>query len=399
MDAIQLKEPDRVPIAPVMEAFPVYYSNLTIKQAMEDYTILAAAFDKFFADFKPDLGWDPIIMYPAKPMEILDIKWFRWPGHGIDDPMQMYQFIEGEFLKDDEYDELIFDPTHFMMTKWFPRCFGACKGMEYLNLRGAMWFGFMGATCAFANPDVRNSLKALIEAGEEYGKWFEFLGKYDQKMQEVHGIPVAYGAFGYAPFDMLGDSIRGTIPVLLDMHERPEKLVAAVEKMLPIGVENVTGQTKGSGRPFVYIWLHKGVDEFMSDEQYRTFYWPTFQKYLLALVDAGLIPMVYVEGNYNTRLELLKDVPKGKIVYTFEGTDVFKAKKILGDVACIGGNVPNAMLQYGTVAEVEDYCKRLIDVCGVGGGFIMDTAALVDEAKVENFEAMFRVTQEYGKYR
>ena len=109
--------------------------------------------------------------------------------------------------------------------------------------------------------------------------------------------------------------------------------------------------------------------------------------------------MVYVEGNYNKRLEVIKDVPKGKLVYTFEGTDVFEAKKVLGDVACIGGNVPNTLLQYGTAEEVEEYCKRLIDICGVDGGFIMDTAALVDEAKPENLEAMFRVTQDYGTYK
>ncbi len=55
-DAVQLKEPDRVPLMPVMEAFPVYYAGLTIQEAMEDYHKLEAAFDKFFRDFQPDLG-------------------------------------------------------------------------------------------------------------------------------------------------------------------------------------------------------------------------------------------------------------------------------------------------------------------------------------------------------
>lgn len=399
MDVVQLKEPDRVPLMPVMEAFPVYYAGLTIQEAMYDYYKLEEAFDKFFTDFQPDLGWDPIIMYPAKPMETVDIKWFKWPGHGIEDPKQMYQFIEGEYMKAEEYEDFLFDPTHFMQTKWIPRCFGALKGMENLALRGSMWFGFMGSFSAFANKGLQDSLKAIIKAGEDYAEWFNFLNKYDKKMEKELGIPVAYGAFGYAPFDMLGDSLRGTVPILMDMYERPEKLLAAVEKMLHIGIESTVSAAKATGRPFIWIWLHKGVDEFMSDQQFRKFYWPTFQRYLLALIDEGLIPIVYVEGNYNKRLEVIKDIPKGKVIYTFEGTDVFKAKEILGDVACIGGNVPNVMLQYGTVQEVEEYCKKLIDFCGINGGFIMDTAALVDEAKPENLEAMFRVTQEYGKYK
>ena len=42
-DAVALKEPDRVPIIPVMEAFPVYYGGKTIKQVMDDYRETKAA--------------------------------------------------------------------------------------------------------------------------------------------------------------------------------------------------------------------------------------------------------------------------------------------------------------------------------------------------------------------
>lgn len=144
--------------------------------------------------------------------------------------------------------------------------------------------------------------------------------------------------------------------------------------------------------------MHKGTDEFMSREQFKKFYWPSLQQYIIALTEADLIPMVYVEGHYNMRLDIIKDVPKGKVYYTFEYTDVFEAKKILGDVACIGGNVPNVMLQYGEPKEVEEYCKKLIDICGEGGGFIMDTGALVDAAKPDCLKAMFETTFTYGQY-
>ena len=154
-----------------------------------------------------------------------------------------------------------------------------------------------------------------------------------------------------------------------------------------------------SGRQYVWIWLHKGVDTFMSNEQYRKFYWPTLQKLIIGIIEAGLTPVVYCEGSYNTRLEILRDVPKGKVVYNFETVDMLKAKKVLGDVACIAGNVPNVMLSYGTPKEVEDYCKRLIDTCAPGGGFMMDSSALIDEAKPENIRAMFETTLNYGIYK
>ena len=76
-----------------------------------------------------------------------------------------------------------------------------------------------------------------------------------------------------------------------------------------------------------------------------------------------------------------------------------RAKKILGDTVCIRGNVPASLLIGGSKPEVEDYCKKLIDVVGDGGGFIMDGAiGIPDEAKLENVRAMAEVTKEYWKY-
>ena len=77
---------------------------------------------------------------------------------------------------------------------------------------------------------------------------------------------------------------------------------------------------------------------------------------------------------------------------------MIKAKDILGDRVCIRGNVPISLLATGTPDEVKSYCKKLIDHAGRGGGFIMDAAAHVTEAKAENLRTMFEFTKEYGVY-
>jgi uroporphyrinogen-III decarboxylase len=397
-DAIALKEPDRVPLILTVQAFPMYTYGLTIKDAMYNYEKTEMIFNKFYEEYKPDLAWDPIDMYPAKVLEILGIKWFRWPGRGINDPNQMYQYIEDEYMRADEYDELIFDPTHFIQTKWIPRSFSALKGLRHLFMRESPWFGFFNTFHTFSLKEVQDSLKKLIEAAEEIDKWFKFLNYYDRKLEKM-GFPIAYGGFGYAPFDMLGDTLRGTVPILQDICDRPEKLLQAVEKFLPIALESSIRAAKSTGRPFIWIWLHKGIDQFMSDSQFKKFYWATLQKYIYGLIDEGLTPVVYVEGSYNTRLEILREVPTGKVIYNFENTDMFRAKKILGDVACIAGNVSNSLLAFGSPQEVENYCKKLIDICGKGGGFIMDSAALIDNAKPENIKIMCNTVKEYGKYK
>jgi uroporphyrinogen-III decarboxylase len=56
------------------------------------------------------------------------------------------------------------------------------------------------------------------------------------------------------------------------------------------------------------------------------------------------------------------------------------------------------MLKTGTPDEVKAYCKKLIDVVGKDGGFIMDASTVVDDANPDNLKAMFAITKEYGVY-
>jgi len=398
LDAVALKEPDRVPIIPFTQAFPMYYAGVSIQEAMNEFDKCAYALDKFYAEFKPDLGWDPILMYPAKFMEFVGVKWFRWPGYGIDDPEQMYQYLEGEYMKEDEYDELLFDPTQFMLQKWLPRSVEVFEGLKDLSFRSSMWFGFFGSIGQFGNKEVQKALKKLMEASAMLQEWNDFIAEYDEKMENEFEVPVAYGALGWPPFDMLGDTMRGSYGILTDMYDRPEKILAVLEKFTKMAIDNAIAATDASGRKIVFIALHKGIDSFMSKEFFAKFYWPTLQEYLVGLIEADLLPHVYVEGAYNTRLDFLKDIPKGKVIYNFETTDMFTAKKELGDIACIAGNVPNDMLMIGTPEEVDEYCKRLIGECGQGGGFMLDSSALIDNAKPENVRAMFESIEKYGIY-
>lgn len=398
-DAVSLKEPDRVPIIPVMEAFPIYYGGTaTIQECMYDFKKTEPCFDKFFEDFKPDLGWDPIMIFPAQVLENLGINWFRWPGHGIDKPNVMYQYLEDEYMKEDEYDEAIFDMTHFMMTKWIPRSFKKIEGFKKLYFRNAMWFGFLASFGAF-DDEVVKSFQAAAEAAKVMAEWGKYLEYYRNKMKNRFGIPLAYGGFAYAPFDMIGDSLRGTRGILLDMYDNPDKLLKLIDNVTRYAIEDQIKGATASGCPYVWFWLHKGVDEFMSDEKYARFYWPSLQKYIIALVEAGLVPVIYCEGKYNTRLKYLKDVPKGKVIYDFETMDMAAAKRELKDVACIAGNVPNSLLSYGTEKEVSEYTRRMIETCGEGGGFMLDTSALVDDAIPENLMAMFEAADRFGRYK
>jgi uroporphyrinogen-III decarboxylase len=53
------------------------------------------------------------------------------------------------------------------------------------------------------------------------------------------------------------------------------------------------------------------------------------------------------------------------------------------------------MLVAGTPDQVREYCKKLFDVVGDGGGFILDAGVgIPDEAKPENVLAMYEFAKE-----
>jgi hypothetical protein len=146
----------------------------------------------------------------------------------------------------------------------------------------------------------------------------------------------------------------------------------------------------------VFIALHKGQEFFMSQEQYRTFYWPGFKALMLGLIDAGLNPCPFVEGEYTSRLEFLADVPPGRVCYRFENVDFEKAKEILKGRACIEGGMPISLMVTGSPDEVKERCKKMIDLFGKDGGYIMNAGVGMDDAKAENVKAMISFSKEYG---
>jgi uroporphyrinogen-III decarboxylase len=218
-----------------------------------------------------------------------------------------------------------------------------------------------------------------------------------QQLKEA-GFPIFFVGGTEAPFDFIGDFLRGRKNVMLDMYRRPEKLLEAVGKLLPMAIETGVMGAKMSGNPRVFIAVHGGIEAFMSVEQYKRFYWPTFRELLHGLVKGGCNPVVLVEGGSTSRLEFLRDVPPGKVCYIFEDVDLKKAKESLSGIACIAGNVPMRLLATGTPEDIKVYCKMLIDTLGRDGGYIMSSGGSMDNARAENIKVMIDFTKEYGVY-
>ena len=400
MDAIALKKPDRVPALAMFGLLPAKMMGTTFEVDMNDPVKHYEANYRANLDLMPDLANPPLFFAPI--LEALDFKQLKWPGYGLSADAS-FQFVEGEYMKADEYDAFLYDPTDFIIRTYWPRVFGKMNifGPQMMPLRDVISY-YMGANAGFipfGMPQALETMEALRKAGEATIRALNGAVESAQHLAAA-GFPLYFGGCTQAPFDTLADYFRGTKGSMIDMYRQPEKVVRACEKLLPMMLEYAIGAAKMSGNPRVLIPLHKGAEGFMSIEQFKKFYWPTFRELLISLINEGLTPICMVQGGYTSRLDIISNVPVGKVCYWFESVDLMKARATLAGKVCIKGLLPMSLLVAGSIDEVKAHCKILIDALGKDGGYIMGPAAgSLQDAKVENVRAMFEFTREYGVYK
>ena len=402
-DAIALKTPDRVPIwFQDASFFPAKYTGITFKEAMYESDKVFAAYKKTFLDFEPDFYFNPghALHTPGDALEELDCRQVVLPGQKGIPVNHSFQFVEDEYMTAEEYDELLDDPTAFTISKYVPRVYGKMKPLETLPPVKTLLLGYFGmpASGGMVSDEILDAMESFCKAGRIVQKHQVKAAAFVEEMAGL-GFPLACGAITLAPFDLIGDTLRGLRGILMDMYRCPDKLLAAIDKVTPLMINGAIAQCEATGCPGVFIPLHKGSDGFMSLEQFETFYWPSLKKLILTFIDHGLTPCPFFEGIHTQRLEIYSELPKGKILGFFDSTDIYKAKEILGNTMCMSGFMPLSLLQAGTPEKVKAYAKELIDVVGKDGGFIMGPKSAMDEANPELAKVWFDFTKEYGVYK
>lgn len=415
--ASQLQIPDRVPVTIQTTVFACRYAGIPLSAMYYDHNAYRMASLLASLEFDADTSGIGMFANSGTIMELMDPKISAWPGGNLP-PDTPYQFVEGEYMKQDEYDILLNDPTNFVLRYYLPRVYGMCAPLTDLpNFRDMIGgLGMQGIAAMFASPDFRQLGSILVKIYEEQDKQFKEQAEFTEKMIRL-GFPPEYvggGAMvmrgggsggggvgvGGAPFDMISDFLRGMRGTMLDMFQCPDKLMAATEKLFEWRLQGARPfEPDENGNPRrMFMALHRGSDGFMSVKDFEKFYWPTLKKAILTTIDLGCNVAPFFEGVWNERLEYLSDFPKGRVVFHCELTDVFRAKQIIGDRLCIQGGVPPTILQAGTPQEVEEHVKKLIKEVGKGGGLVVGPGSAMDYAKPENVHAMIETVKKYGQY-
>jgi hypothetical protein len=393
--ALSLQEPDRVPMWMFTDTAAFcglpraseYYDPLHWKKAATELTV----------ELEPDLSSTG---YGASGAvwDVLEVKNRLWPGGPLP-PDYQYQFVEREYMKEDEIDMFLADPTDFVIRRYLPRIYGSLAPLEKLPPLNGLFAGFEGSLGLLTSPEFRKMGRTLAKAAREQDNYRKTIGNIHADLARLGFPPHShFGGVGGAPFDTVSSFFRGMKGSMLDMYRQPEKLLKLCDKVLDLRMRGaVSAQPDASGltrRVAIPLW--RGDRSFMSEEQFRKFYWPGLKKALLATIDLGYMPMPIFEDTFGNRLECLLELPKGKLVAVVDHTDAVLAKEILGGHICIIATVP-ASIKYASLRQAAEIVKTQIKACKKGGGYMLHLT-MPAQASVKDLKGLMLELKEYARY-
>ncbi|MBI4831626.1 MAG: hypothetical protein HY801_08755 [Candidatus Lindowbacteria bacterium] len=184
-----------------------------------------------------------------------------------------------------------------------------------------------------------------------------------------------------------------------DLIDAPEKIIEINERHNGAIIKGTLRVARLIRAKTICIPSLKFSASMVSPRMFEKFAWPWLKEQVLAYSEAGYLVILHLDGNWNPLLEYFTELPAGSAVVELDISDMLHAKKVLSGKLCIKGNVDPTLLAFGSKKEVEDDCKRLIDGCADGGGFILSSGCEAPpNSNPENIRAMLHCALEYGKY-
>jgi hypothetical protein len=356
--AINLQPTDRVPCGVDLSYFVANHSKVTVAEFLANMDLQMDLQHRVFEELN---GIDYVHPFPSRMM-IDQVAGFmampmltKLPGKELP-PNEIPQYNEVEIMPQEGYD--------ILLEKSFER-----YAREDLT------------------PRFYGDRKALGLTYDEEGdyRFFESKNAYYPRI----------GPPAMLPFDLFSFT-RSLEKFTADLYRRPDKVIAAMDAIMPELIGKALSGIKKPGNP-VLLPASRSSNGFISPKQFERFVLPYLNKFVNAIVGQGSPVFFHLDQTWTKFLPYFQQFPQGKYVLHFDGmTDLVQAKALLGNRMCIMGDVPATIFKLGTPESMRAYCQKLIGTIGKGGGFILSAGCGVPgDAKFENVQAMIETANNY----
>jgi hypothetical protein len=372
---IGLQVPDRVPVSPLIYYFNATYNGLSSVE-LYDARKYQKGFERILSDLGPqDVYYHINVFCPEVfsliwPMKVLE------PGRQLP-PDVIRQFLEEECMFEDDY-------------QWLLQCGEKYSALSYwmfiMRLVPRIWDNVPGGwrTYGFMLPRIAGTLA---------------LKMVEYKRLERKGLAILHATGVEAAFDIFSMA-RGVYSFARDIRRYPREIKQAADALTASLVLYFKAVCLTTGIKRIMLALHRSSNDFISPRTFRELSLPAVKDIVERLDESGISTVLHCDGNFDLNFEALRELPAGRVIVQLDGaSDIFKAKEIIGDRICLMGDVPANLLTLGSPAEVDEYCHRLIEEVGRGGGFILSAGCEVPpNARPENVKAMLDAAVKYGYY-
>lgn len=223
----------------------------------------------------------------------------------------------------------------------------------------------------------------------------EYLERIDQVVQRYKGKKGILASCRA----VFGDSwnLRGLENYMADMLLDPD-LVRRIGRMVVAYNKERCRQLIRAGVDIILLgddYAHK-TGPLMSPTAFREFILPGFTEVVQAVKSEGAYCIKHTDGNIWSIIEPIVDTGIDGIgpLEPAAGMDLYEVKRRFGDRVCVVGNVDVDLLSRGTVAEVRQATRDLIERVAPGGGYILSSGNSISSAvRPENWLAMLEVAR------
>jgi hypothetical protein len=245
------EKPDCIPIRPFVAEFTAKYAGYTCQEVTHDYR---KAFDAVLR-CAIDFDWDamvPNMVYVWTGLtQALGLKYYAVPGIDIppDTPFQYLEPPEEKaFMRADEYDLLIDDPTAFLYNVWLPRVSSEIAANRLASYRSNL---------------------ALVKGAMAMNSYFNALGLQVERMRKEAGMVSAIAGILKAPLDIIADKLRGYIGLIKDLRKQPEKVLEACKSLAPQLTKVALMTADPEKKVPIAFWMHRSYVPLISMDHFN----------------------------------------------------------------------------------------------------------------------------------
>ena len=199
---------------------------------------------------------------------------------------------------------------------------------------------------------------------------------------------------------VLAALLRGMQDFMVDLAAEPDH--PGINRLLEVAYQTHLATHRAliaAGAHFTSLGESASGPDVISPAMFARFARPYQERLVRELAADGIFTVIHICGNTTAILDQLAQYPFCGFELDYK-TDARRAKATAGANHVLFGNVdPSGVIARGTVAQVREVTRQLIELWKPGGKFILNAGcAIPATTPAENLRTFIATAREYGSY-